>query len=282
MGLSEKEQVICTGYMDAYTTRFDFYSLSEKQKVNLEKQELNHLLFLLNGELVIRRKQGKECRICGKKIMLLHKEEKYELIACSKVEVILLGFVLSKDLCLQEMLKNFAGSLPKQLPPFEKKMQDICPPLLKVLRSILFYLEHSVCSIRMHELKYEEVLLVLRSFYTAGENALLFSSLLSENSDFCDKVWNYYKKVKSVKELAEACHCSERSFVRKFKECFAISPQQWMLKQKNKEIKFCLTHTTLPMRQIAFELNFSSLSYFTIYCKKQFGMTPKEIRRTAF
>ena len=85
----------------------------------------------------------------------------------------------------------------------------------------------------MHLIKQQEVLLVLRGYYTKKELFTFFSSILGHAGHFEDFVMDNYRKVKSVKEFAGLYCTSERSFNRKFRDCFKESPYQWMQKKES-------------------------------------------------
>ena len=105
-------------------------------------------------------------------------------------------------------------------------------PLLHVLRQLLIYLDAGLLCRHMHILKQQEIILVLRGFYTKPELASFFSGTSGVGRKFEDFVLENYRKVKSVKEFASLCCVSERSFNRKFQDCFNQSPYQWMQERK--------------------------------------------------
>ena len=88
-----------------------------------------------------------------------------------------------------------------------------------------------------------------------------------------------YRKVRSIKELAERANLSLSTFNRRFQEAFQKSPQEWMTVRKTEDILKELVMTSLPFLEIAEKYNFSSVSYLTAFCKKHFGKTPAELRK---
>ena len=85
----------------------------------------------------------------------------------------------------------------------------------------------------MHLLKQQELLLVLKGFYTKKRtDSVLFPHRPASDNVFEKFVMENYKKVNSVKEFADLYYVSERSFSRKFHSCFGESPYKWMQKKK--------------------------------------------------
>ena len=71
---------------------------------------------------------------------------------------------------------------------------------------------------------------------------------------------------------------SERSFNRKFQDCFNQSPYQWMQERKAEIVREKVCDPDVAFREIAMEFGFSSPAHLTCYCKRLFGLTPTELR----
>ena len=118
----------------------------------------------------------------------------------------------------------------------------------------------------------------MRGYYTKKELFTFFSSILGHAGHFEDFVMDNYRKVKSVKEFAGLYCTSERSFNRKFRDCFKESPYQWMQKKKAELIREKISESDTPFQEIAMDFDFNSQAHFTSYCKRLFGMTPSKLR----
>ena len=94
------------------------------------------------------------------------------------------------------------------------------------------------------------------------ELALLFRGYYSEN----------------VEKLAELANLSPTTFNRRFKKTFGISFAQWLEKRKAEDILRDIRMTDKTFSEIADAHGFSSAAYFTTFCKRHFGKTPKELR----
>ena len=133
----------------------------------------------------------------------------------------------------------------------------------------------------MHLLKQQEITLILRGFYTKAELSCFFTGISGVGKKFESFIIENYRKVKTVKEFANLCCVSERSFNRKFQHCFNQSPYQWMQERKAELVREKISDPEVTFREIAIEFDFSSPAHLTYYCKKHFGVTPTELRENS-
>ena len=63
-----------------------------------------------------------------------------------------------------------------------------------------------------------------------------------------------------------------------FKKYTGISPAQYHLQLRIKKAEDMLSMTNKPIKEIAFELGFSSLFYFSRLFKQKTGVNPTELR----
>lgn len=101
--------------------------------------------------------------------------------------------------------------------------------------------------------------------------------------DFVKLVLINYRNSKTVEELALNCnYLSTKTFTRHFKKNFDISPKQWMMDMKEKEVIYYLKNTDYSLTKIATLLGFANVSHFWNFCIKKTGMPPNEIRKEKF
>lgn len=82
----------------------------------------------------------------------------------------------------------------------------------------------------------------------------------------------------SLASLAALVDMSPYSFIRSFKSALGVTPHQYIIEQRMELAKFLLSHTQLPIVEIALRAGCSSQSNFTVLFRKQVGMTPKAYR----
>lgn len=130
------------------------------------------------------------------------------------------------------------------------------------------------------ELKITELLFYLQAYYGKEQLYHFFFPILNPDAIFSEKVRLFCQHDScTVKELAMHMNLSTRQFSRKFKQAFSTTPYQWIKEKKIKRIWRELTTTDKPIKQIAFDFEFSSLSHFTKFCKDELGNTPSRIRK---
>ncbi len=141
-----------------------------------------------------------------------------------------------------------------------------------------FILEGLKCSY-LFELKLKELLFILRAYYSKEDLKKLFSSILTDDLQFSNKIYENCDKVKSSRELAKLMNYSPSGFEKRFKRIFGTPAYQWMKTRKAKNIYHEINCTKKTFSEIGFEYGFSSSSYFNDFCKANFGKTPGEIRK---
>ncbi|MDR1258211.1 MAG: helix-turn-helix transcriptional regulator [Tannerellaceae bacterium] len=131
----------------------------------------------------------------------------------------------------------------------------------------------------MHEIKHQELFLILHSQYPREELANLFYPIIGKSFDFRTLIMDNYLKIHHIDELAHLSGMGRTNFDSKFKEEFGTSPHQWILKQKAKHVRNSLAEPEATFSDVMRKYNFNSATHFTRFCKQQFGCTPTELVR---
>ncbi|MDR1356888.1 MAG: AraC family transcriptional regulator [Tannerellaceae bacterium] len=131
----------------------------------------------------------------------------------------------------------------------------------------------------MHELKHQELFLILHTQYPKEELANLFYPIIGKSIDFRTLIIDNYLKIHHIDELAEMSGMGRTNFDSKFKEEFGTSPHQWILKQKARHVRNNLGEPGATFSDVMRKYNFNSATHFTRFCKQQFGCTPTELVR---
>ena len=95
-----------------------------------------------------------------------------------------------------------------------------------------------------------------------------------------DYIYAQSGRTPSVTELADLFHISRRSLLRHFRATAAMSVSEYITKVQIEAAKAMLADTNLIVKQIAFELGFSSAGNFTLAFKRSVGLTPIAYRTT--
>ena len=273
-----KEHLACSNYVSDHYTGFTRHYIEANQDFDIEQHDLHYLLFVLEGTVEIHSEEFNYRIYKAGTMVAFSKSNKLSGKAITKAKVYLLGFDKHMNVCDKLVLETLYTQFPieknKYLGlPIKEGMQ-------RVLDSMDFYLDSRLQCRHLHSIKLQEVFFVFRGFYKKEDMINFFAPILNKTVDFTDFVIANYQKVKTVEELSELYGCSLRSFNRKFKQHFDDSPYNWMLKQKAKHVKAQLLTPGIEFSEIIKEFKFSSASHFSTYCKKQFGVTPRDIRKS--
>jgi AraC-like DNA-binding protein len=79
-------------------------------------------------------------------------------------------------------------------------------------------------------------------------------------------------------EIAASLNMSYTWFRRIFRQYTGMAPAQYIMQLKIQKAKEMLSVTTMPVKEIALELGYESIDYFSTQFKKQTGQTPTQFR----
>ena len=128
-------------------------------------------------------------------------------------------------------------------------------------------------------MKLEEIFFIISAYYGSEELGSLLAPLLRKEIDFKEFVSQNFLRCDTVQDLADLRGQNVRQFKKEFSEAFNEPPYTWMLRQKAKYIDERLADPTVPFSDIVRDFRFSSPSHFTVFCRRQFNMTPTQRRR---
>ena len=270
------EHLSCLNYQMNSDVGFTCQQLEKEEVYRIDNSKSSCTLFMIEGDVIFDLGKYKGLRILQKEMVFIPQSIETQIKSMTGSKCILLFWDRNVSVCD----KLFLGSLPVR---DEERTADnfilpIRKPLVKVLDSVGAYLEAKLLCKHMHLLKQQELLLVLKGFYTKKELAAFFSTSTGIRRHFEKFVIENYKKVSSVKEFADLYYVSERSFSRKFHSCFGESPYKWMQKKKAEQMLEMVCDLELSFQEISSKLGFSSPSHFTAYCRRMYGMSPTQLR----
>ena len=126
--------------------------------------------------------------------------------------------------------------------------------------------------------KTRELFFLLRAYYTKEELAGFFNPILGRDASFMNLMYRNYFKVSNIQQLADLSNYSLSGFKKQFRKVFGISPTEWMTQQKASKIFQDINTSDFSFKEIADIHGFSSVSSFSNFCLKNFGMPPGKIR----
>jgi AraC family transcriptional regulator len=81
----------------------------------------------------------------------------------------------------------------------------------------------------------------------------------------------------SMTQIAGSVNSSPTHFASLFKRATGISLHQYVIQQRVNRAKLLLETTDLPIPNIAAQVGFANPSHLGYHCKRQTGMTPRQI-----
>ena len=83
----------------------------------------------------------------------------------------------------------------------------------------------------------------------------------------------------SLEELAGACHLSSSHFCRLFRQITGCSPIQYLLDIRLQEGATLLKRTDNTITQVAYNVGFDDVGYFSKKFKEKFGVSPTQLKK---
>lgn len=169
----------------------------------------------------------------------------------------------------------------RHLPPPSRQFPQlaVCEELVAFYSDLSHNLDEGLNCLHFHRLKQEELCILLRGYYSLEDLYILLKSVIGSSDNFKDFVLENYQHVNDVSDFALLAHMSVRNFQRKFKEEFKWPVREWLNERRAERILRDIRNTDKSIAEIATSYGFATASYFTVFCKQYFGMTPSELRR---
>lgn len=240
------------------------------------KCEENFIFFLMKGEMLVNSQEYAGTMLKEGEFILQAIGSKFEMLAMTECECIYYRFILPEMFCDYR---------------FNHIMKDVTPPLiyspLKIIPELQYFLNGSITYLRENKvcrellsLKRKELAFVLGYYYSDYDLATLVHPLSKYTNSFQYFVLQHYKKVKTVEELALLGGYTLSTFRRIFNNVFHEPVYEWMQARRKEGILDDLQNSDDSISEICYKYGFESLPHFSNFCKKSFGASPRNLRRT--
>ena len=251
------------------------YKEGEEKKL---KTEANLLLMVLKGGGKMSFRQFVNRTLEGGDMLLLPLNTQLQFSVAEDTTVLVFRLLPSVHFCEHSSLEALfeKGEKKKKIRPVVMKMNSRIDLYAQNLCS---YLSDGLHCHYLLELKMKELFYILRAYHTRSDMVALFSPMITENADFYDFVLKNYTTVKTLKEFAEKAQCSITSFEKRFKRNFGMSAPKWLKEQMKTNLFHEITCTRKTFREISKQFGFSSSAHLSNFCKQQFGINPKILRK---
>lgn len=185
---------------------------------------------------------------------------------------------LCQSFDIRQLFEN-AKTDKAQLSLLKFSMLEMNDRLWDYAHTLTILLEDGLKCFNFLHMKVDELLLLLRAYYTKEELHDFFFYVLNPNSVFIDFVRRNWTKYKTIGEMAEGMNMSVQHFSKRFKEIFKQSPGSWMQEQKAQLILSEIRAGVKSFKQISDDFGFSAQSHFNRFCNQMLGGSPNELRK---
>lgn len=117
-------------------------------------------------------------------------------------------------------------------------------------------------------IKKVEFLHYMRKLYSEPELAQFMYGILSTYSDFKMGVYSNFTNSSNVEQLAESVFMTVKTFTRRFKQEFSMTPHDWIVEQRLYNLNNAIVNKGVPLEQLLMDFDFPSASAFRQFCKR--------------
>ena len=267
----------CMEYRRQGAIRFRFSAFPNPHLPESLEIQRSTVLFLLDGEISV------TCDNFSDKILRANEMALCPAHSCTYVRIIQPGHFIScaftelQNLCNRLSFQNLHNFVPKNF-RYDYTILPVRPRIREYLTLLRHGLEDGLGCTHFHEMKGQELFLLLRAYYTNEELASFFFPLLGENLDFKNWIRMNYQLFLPIKDFAAMANMSVDTFKRTFKKEFGMPIHKWLTEQKAHLVCRDIMLGKQTLAEIADRYRFSSQAYLCTFCKTRLGKTPQELR----
>lgn len=256
---------------------FETHELQRDQELDLKSEDFFMFVFVEGKSVNYSLEDEDESfRKTDSFFLFLNVHKRIRIRANQNAQVSTFRFMKPVQLCDSYSISNLKVYAPAEM---TFVTLDIKEPLQMCLDSIKYIALDQLRCQNIFSMKLREIFFIVSAYYDPNDLGRLLVPLLQREVNFKDFVIHNFLRVTTVQELADLRGQSLRQFKKDFQEAFDMPPYTWMLQEKAKFIDERLADPTLPFSEIIEDFGFSSPSHFTVFCRRQFGMTPTQRRK---
>ena len=249
-----------------------FFERGSKSRFETKR---HFVIFLLKGSIKFSVDHSYETILDFPGAYLIPKGVCYEYEILSDAELFVLPLKNSLDLLDVPYERLSEDKFPYFSGLCVLKLTEALEAYFDLLRSIISY---GLDNPEFIDLKIRELMVIFKKLYSNNERMSFFHPLFESEPTFIDFIYANYKRVRTVKALADLSCYSQSGFEKKFRKVFGIPPSKWLQHRMMIDIYDDLIKTSKLFKEISMDYGFSSPSHFNLFCQKALGGTPGELR----
>lgn len=164
----------------------------------------------------------------------------------------------------------------QQLPKRLFKGGAECERLLKKVILTYFQQKDTLTKMELHNLLVSLLLHIIRTGERISDRG--YSERITQILQYIEE--NLFERLE-IELLADKCNLSLSRFKHLFKEEIGIPPSEYIIRKKIEKAQVLIEEQSLSIKEIAYDLNFSSPAYFSTVFKQYNGYPPTLHKKAA-
>ncbi len=195
-------------------------------------------------------------------------------------------FMFIPDSFIKESLLENQVKIPVRVPeadPATILRVEINDLLESYFLSILTYISNSTrTDTKLTELKFRELMMIVVTMPQNRNLAGYFQEVCHRSRPSIQSVMeSNFSYPMNLEEFARLSGRSLSAFKREFKSVYKMTPGRWLTQKRLEHGKYLLESTDQTVTEVMMECGLKNSSHFSRAFKKQFGMTPVEVKKTS-
>lgn len=275
--LYRDEHITCYNYHMPTTANFVVRQYGVDGKPYIVNVDRSSLFFVLEGGCYVACNEVRHHYVeAGNMVFIPRNSSAYMQPKQAGVSIVC-SFVQTENFCSRFSFSQLINFLPADFEP-TLTVLPIRERIANFLQTLRACMDDGIDCNHFHELKLQELFILMRCYYSKEELAKLFYPIIGHDMDFKDFVLTHYLEPATITRFAEMANMSVDTFQRRFKEAFGMSAHKWVGLRKSELVYRDVLLSDKPFAAIADEYHMASQAYLTTFCKRHFGRTPQEIR----
>lgn len=246
---------------------FNLKNYAKGEKFTIGLPDDNLIIFITHGRIVLTKRDQKQIMF-ESNTMFFCSKTLGPYLSIAEDDSIILELSTNDVLTFNDLIfiNNIITLHSPNIIELEKLyIKDI---LRFFLSNIVYYHNQEITSPDLLNIKGREFIYLIRTQYEAKPLAHFFSPFSLSQSEFKSRILMNYTTNCSVRELADMCFMTTKTFTRRFKSEFGITPYKWIIQQKIRNLEYALMHKNQPVEDLINEFYFPSKTKLLHFCLK--------------
>ena len=279
----EEEHKTCYNYTVPEESVFKYFELEKDSPPVFSEMNRSMLCFVGKGTIVIKFGRHNTVEIGERRFFFVPPCVNFYGWQLTSAQLLTCAFTGIPKFCNIYTFDNLTHEMQESVSKENRLFTlPICDRLHEFFCLLTECMQDGILCMHYHQLKLQELFLLLRAYYSKEDLVKMFMPVLGVDNEFRSFVLQHYRKFADIKQFSELANMSPSTFQRKFKQTFRKPFNEWLLERKSELIIRELKTSTKAINEIADEFGFSSVQYFSNFCKRQFGKNPTELRFDPF